>query len=97
MPATSPGTVMSGGIAGVASKYEADGIMVIADRTAINEWEFIYDQTKDLPTANPLGGGPGRPVNGNQNGTNPAGGPGGMPGGMGPGGPGRGPGGGGQQ
>jgi hypothetical protein len=31
------------GIAGVASKKEAEGIMVYNDRTKYNEWEFLYD------------------------------------------------------
>jgi hypothetical protein len=35
-----------GGIAGVASKAEMEGIMVYNERTAYNEWEFVFDQTK---------------------------------------------------
>jgi hypothetical protein len=31
------------GIAGVASKREAEGIMVYNDKTKYNEWEFLYD------------------------------------------------------
>jgi len=34
-------------MAGVASKYEQDGIKVYKDRTSYNEWEFVYDVTKD--------------------------------------------------
>jgi hypothetical protein len=90
MPANNPGQIVSGGIAGVASKYEADGIMVIADRTAINEWEFIFDLNKYRAPANPLGGGPGVNPNGQngpgggQNGPGSGmGGPGGMQGGRG--------------
>ena len=68
MPANNPGTIVGGGIAGVASKFEAEGIMVISDRTAINEWEYIFDINKYRRPGNPLGGGPGTPVNGNQGG-----------------------------
>jgi hypothetical protein len=90
MPANNPGTIVGGGIAGVASKFEAEGIMVINDRTAINEWEYIFDINKYQRPGNPLGGGPGTPANGNP-GVGAGGGP-----GMGPGGgPGVGPGGGG--
>jgi len=68
MPTNNPGTIVGGGIAGVASKFKAEGIMVINDRTAINEWEYIYDSTKYRRPGNPLGGGPGVPVNGQQGG-----------------------------
>jgi hypothetical protein len=95
MPANNPGTIVGGGIAGVASKFEAEGIMVINDRTAINEWEYIFDINKFRRPGNPLGGGPGTPANGNQGG-GAIGGPGGATGGPGgPGGPGIVPGGGG--
>jgi hypothetical protein len=66
MPANNPGTIVGGGIAGVASKFESEGIMVINDRTAINEWEYIFDLNKYRAPGNPLGGGPGVPANGNQ-------------------------------
>ncbi len=36
-----------GGIAGVASKSEQQGIKVYNDRTKYNEWEFVYDPRKD--------------------------------------------------
>jgi hypothetical protein len=85
MPANNPGTIVGGGIAGVASKFESEGIMVINDRTAINEWEYIFDLNKYRGPGNPLGGGPGTPVNGNQGGGTGVG-PGGGPGGAGPGG-----------
>jgi integrin beta 8 len=62
MPTTMPGSVVGGGIAGVASKYEAEGIMVINQRTAINEWEYIFDFTKWRAPPNPVGGTPGQPV-----------------------------------
>jgi hypothetical protein len=68
MPANNPGTIVGGGIAGVASKFEAEGIMVINDRTAINEWEYIFDITKYRAPTNPLSGGPGTPGNASQTG-----------------------------
>lgn len=68
MPANNPGTIVGGGIAGVASKFEAEGIMVINDRTAINEWEYIFDITKYRAPTNPLSGGPGTPANASQTG-----------------------------
>jgi hypothetical protein len=98
MPANNPGTIVGGGIAGVASKFESEGIMVINDRTAVNEWEYIFDTSKYRRPANPLGGGVGTPVNGNQGGgtgSGPGVGPGGGPGIGSGGGPGVGPGGGG--
>jgi hypothetical protein len=49
--------MMGGGIAGVASKEEKDAIMVYQDRKKYNEWEFIYDPTKERPLPNPNGGG----------------------------------------
>jgi hypothetical protein len=56
MPSSMPGLTIGGGIAGVASKFEAEGIMVINDRTAINEWEYIFDMTKYRAPPNPLSG-----------------------------------------
>jgi len=41
------GQTIGGGIAGVATKLEQDGIKSYRDRTAYNEWEFVYDITKD--------------------------------------------------
>jgi PPE-repeat protein len=35
------------GIAGVASKFEAEGIKIIAEKTRYNEWEFLYDSARD--------------------------------------------------
>lgn len=70
------------GIAGVASKAEAEGIMVYNDRTKYNEWEFLYDPRTDVTTVIPGGvatpagpaapGGPGAP---NQPGQRPGGAP----------------------
>lgn len=61
MPTNMPGATIGGGIAGVASKYEAEGIMVINQRTKINEWEYIFDITKWRPPPNPIAGAVGTP------------------------------------
>jgi hypothetical protein len=45
------GQTVGGGIAGVASKLEQDGIKLYKDRTPYNEWEFVYDVTKDTSRA----------------------------------------------
>jgi len=51
------GQVMGGGIAGVASKADADSIMVYHDRTNYDEWEFIFDPSKQrYPPPNPVSG-----------------------------------------
>jgi len=86
MPAGMPGATVGGGIAGVASKYEAEGIMVINQRTKINEWEYIFDQTKYRAPPNPLSGpvgNPQQPMAPGTNNNNTTGGPGG-PGSTGP-------------
>jgi hypothetical protein len=46
---TAPGAgqVIGGGIAGVASKREQDGIKIYHDQKSINKWEFVYDIAKD--------------------------------------------------
>jgi hypothetical protein len=62
MPTNMPGSSMGGGIAGVASKFEADGIMVINERTAINEWEYIFDANKYRVPPNPISGTVGTPL-----------------------------------
>jgi len=38
---------IGGGIAGVASKREQEGIKIYKDKTKYNEWEFVYDISKD--------------------------------------------------
>jgi hypothetical protein len=48
--------MIGGGIAGVASNADAEGIMVIGDRTNYKEWEFIFDPSKVKPIPNPLTG-----------------------------------------
>jgi type II secretory pathway pseudopilin PulG len=53
-PATT-GQQIGAGIAGVASTSEAPSIMEYNDNTHYNEWEFIFDITKQKQTANPLG------------------------------------------
>ena len=57
------GMVMGGGIAGVASKKDEEGIMVYNDHTNYKEWEFIFDPSKWRPPPNPLQNqaGPGGP------------------------------------
>ncbi|MDP9052737.1 MAG: hypothetical protein M3N93_00295, partial [Acidobacteriota bacterium] len=46
-PNPTQGQTIGGGIAGVASKREQDAIKSYKDRTVYNEWEFVYDLTKD--------------------------------------------------
>ncbi len=62
------GQTIGGGFAGVASKYEQEGIKVYKERTAYNEWEFVYDMTKD---ATRLGGGRGAVTTPTPQGTTP--------------------------
>ncbi|HTX39086.1 MAG TPA: hypothetical protein VME43_28880, partial [Bryobacteraceae bacterium] len=52
------GLVIGGGIAGVASKADQEGIMVYNDHKNYKEWEFIFDPSKWRPPANPLAGSP---------------------------------------
>jgi hypothetical protein len=47
LPQTMGGSTVGGGIAGVASKMEQEGIKTYNTRTAYNEWEFVYDMSKD--------------------------------------------------
>jgi hypothetical protein len=54
---TAPGgQQIGGGIAGIASKSENAAIMIYNDRTNYNEWEFVFDYTKQAPLPNPSGG-----------------------------------------
>ena len=48
-------TIIGGGIGGVASKKEQEGIKTYRDRTTYNEWEFVYDLTKDTSMAGRAG------------------------------------------
>lgn len=41
------GQQLGGGIAGVASKKDAQGIKIYNERTNYKEWEFLYDPTQD--------------------------------------------------
>jgi type II secretory pathway pseudopilin PulG len=43
------GTQIGGGIAGIASTVEREGIKVYNDKEKYNEWEFLYDLTQDKP------------------------------------------------
>lgn len=38
---------LGGGIVGVATKYDAEGIKIYNERTNYKEWEFIYDPSKE--------------------------------------------------
>lgn len=53
------GQILGGGIAGVASRFEAEAIMVYNERTRYNEWEFVYDYRKDPVRLRQLGIAPG--------------------------------------
>jgi hypothetical protein len=46
-PAMPAQQVIGAGLAGVASKREQEGIKEYNKRTAYNEWEFVYDISKD--------------------------------------------------
>jgi len=43
------------GLAGVASKYEGEGIKRINERSRIDEWEFVYDYRKDARGGGQMG------------------------------------------
>jgi hypothetical protein len=69
-PPAATGQVIGGGIAGVASKREQEGIKVYKDKTKYNEWEFVYDISKDqsragasVPAQQQQQGQPGQPGN----------------------------------
>ena len=46
-PAAATAQTIGGGMAGVASKYEQDGIKIYKEQKSYNKWEFVYDITKD--------------------------------------------------
>jgi len=50
-PGASGSQTIGGGIAGVASKSEQQSIMVYDQHQKFNEWEFIYDRSKDRTNA----------------------------------------------
>lgn len=53
MPQGIGGQTIGGGMAGVASNGEGEGVMVYNDRTVYKEWEFIFDPAKVKPVQNP--------------------------------------------
>lgn len=63
-----------GGIAGVASKVDGEGIKVYNERTKYKEWEFLYDPQKDKSAQMAAGGQNSGGLGGNQPGNqNPLG------------------------
>ena len=63
------GQTVGGGIAGIASTADEDGIKVYHDRSNYKEWEFIYDYTKDTGPVGQQGANIGTPAS--QLGTQP--------------------------
>jgi hypothetical protein len=53
MPPGIGGQTIGGGMAGVASNGEGEGVMIYNDRTVYKEWEFIFDPSKVKPLQNP--------------------------------------------
>jgi len=85
MPQSNPGVqTIGGGIAGVATTAEGEGVKVYNDRTLYQEWEFVYDQQKQkqIPNPNAVGAG-GTPADRMNNSGQPSTAPGSSPG-MGP-------------
>jgi hypothetical protein len=62
-PATNSPQTIGGGIAGIASKLEQKGIKLYNDKKKYNEWEFVYDITKD-PTRTAVAPAPAANANG---------------------------------
>ena len=54
------GATLGGGIAGVASNAEGEGVMVYNEHTKYDEWEFVYDPAKQKQIPNPNATGAGR-------------------------------------
>ena len=50
---TGAGGMIGGGVAGVASKAEGDGVKVYNERSMYKEWEFTFDPAKVKPPQNP--------------------------------------------
>ena len=66
------GGVVGGGIAGVASTAEGEGVKVYNERTLYEEWEFIYDPQKQKQIPNPnVSGAGGTPADRMNQGTQP--------------------------
>lgn len=55
-PTSAGSQIATGSIAGVASKVERRGIKIYNERNKYNEWEFIYDFSKDRTGAGQLAG-----------------------------------------
>jgi hypothetical protein len=73
------GQQIGGGVAGVASKLEADSIRIYNEREKYNEWEFVYDFSKDKKRGGAIGQPgqgqlPGQRQGGSQQGTGSGGG-----------------------
>jgi hypothetical protein len=73
-PTATAAQTIGGGMAGVASKLEEDGIKIYKDQKSYHKWEFVYDITKDPartgggavpagapPPGTPIGAAPGAP------------------------------------
>jgi hypothetical protein len=65
MTGAAGGVQIGGGLAGVASTAEKIGIKIYNDRGQYNEWEFVYDFSKDRTGAGMGAGALGNPA-GNQ-------------------------------
>ncbi len=55
------GMTLGGGIAGVASKTDMEGIRTYNDRTNYKEWEFLFDFRRAMQAAGMGAGQPGQP------------------------------------
>ncbi len=64
-PGQQGGVVLGGGIAGVASKADMEGIRTYNERTNYKEWEFLFDFRKAMQAAG-MGAGQGAPGQGAQ-------------------------------
>jgi hypothetical protein len=60
-PAAAGQQVVGAGLAGVASTREQEGIKTYNQRTKYNEWEFVYDITKDPAKNGGMQGAAGAP------------------------------------
>jgi hypothetical protein len=67
-PTPAAGQTIGGGLAGVASKLEEEGIKIYKEQKSYHKWEFVYDITKDparvggaVPQGTPP---PGTPIGG---------------------------------
>jgi hypothetical protein len=53
MPTQTMGQTIGGGLAGVASNSDGEGVKTYNDRTLYAEWEFIFDPAKIKQIPNP--------------------------------------------